>query len=542
VRAKCVSRDLTCAAPNSVYSSQYNSLLQSRGTSISSLPLVEVHGISKAFGGVQALSNVSLNIAPGEVHALVGENGAGKSTLIKVLSGYHRPESGRVSVSGADLRLGDIAASEAAGIAVIHQESTAFPHLNTEDNIFVGREPRRFLGLLDRPLIRRRTRELLERLGQDFNPRVPVEELTVAQRQIVGIARALSKQSRLLIMDEPTASLSSRETDILFRLMRQLRSEGVSVLYISHRLEEVFELSDRVTVLRDGQTVRTRQTAEVDRTELIRMMVGRELGDQAAEQRPAQPSSRVMLEVRNLSRAGVFENVSFELRTGEIVGLAGLVGAGRSEVARAIFGIDSPTSGTAAVDGRNLQPGSVRSALQSGVALVPEDRQHQGLVLPMSVGENLVMVIQSLLARCGFRSSRRERPVVEKMIRKLDIRAASEGAAAESLSGGNQQKLVLGKWLATEPRLLLLDEPTRGIDVAAKTEVHSAIRKLADDGMAVLLISSDLSELLLMSDRIVVMRAGSVAGELSRTEATQEKVLHLALPSSDAATTAVGTA
>ena len=346
---------------------------------------------------------------------------------------------------------------------------------------------------------------------------------------MVGIARALSHQSRLLIMDEPTASLSARETQTLFRIIRQLQGEGVAVLYISHRLEEVFELADRVTVLRDGNLVGTHPIADVSRGELVRLMVGREL---LAEDRKMEsvPSGDILLDVRSLTRAGVFRNVSFSVRAGEVVGLAGLVGAGRSEVAQAIFGIDSPTGGSVTVGGEALPPGSVLAAIGRGLALVPEDRQHQGLVLPLSVGDNLILAQVGALSRGGFRARGREADEVRRLMRELAVKAPGPSVAAGTLSGGNQQKLALGKWLATSPRVLLLDEPTRGVDVGAKAEVYRLIRQLAQNGMATLIISSDLPEILALSDRILVMREGALSGELSRQEASEEKILALALP------------
>jgi rhamnose transport system ATP-binding protein len=493
-------------------------------------PLIQVRYVGKAFGGVQALAEVSLDIAPGEVHALVGENGAGKSTLIKILSGIHAPDDGEVLVGGVPLALGDVAASEAAGIAVVHQEPTSFPHLSAADNIFVGREPRRLAGLaLDRPRMRRETLALMERLGERVDPRAAVGELPYAQRQMVAIARALARRCRLLIMDEPTASLSAREAEVLFRIIRGLREAGISVLYVSHRLEEVFELSDRLTVLRDGRLVRTCPTADVNRDGLIRMMVGRELTDYAGG--PWQPprTGNVLLDVRGLGRRGAFEDVSFSVRAGEIVGLAGLVGAGRSEVARAIFGIDRPDTGTVAVGGRPLAPGSPQQAIRRGVALVPEDRQRFGIIPAMSVAANMTLAVMRQLARWIFRSPAREREVVERLMKDLAVRAAGPDVAAETLSGGNQQKVVIGKWLAVRPKVLLLDEPTAGVDVGAKAEVHRLIRRLASEGCAAVLISSELPEILSMSDRILVMRGGAIVGELGHAEATQEKVLAMAL-------------
>lgn len=492
-------------------------------------PFVQVAGLSKTYGGVRALSDVSLDIQAGEVHALMGENGAGKSTLIKCLGGAVRPDAGEVRVDGKSLALGDSRAAEAAGIAALHQESTAFLHLNAVDNIFVGRERRRFGGLLDGPRMRREARTLLDRLGEPIALDRSLEELPLAQRQMVGMARALAQQSRLLILDEPTASLSARETETLFRVVRQLTSDGVAILYISHRLDEVFALARRVSVLRDGRLIGTQPIAAVSREDLIRMMVGRDLlADAGPDERAA--FGDVLLDVRGLARAGWFRDISFQVRAGEIVGLAGLVGAGRSEVATTIFGVDRAEGGTVSVAGTPLPPGSVRAAVDRGVALVPEDRQHQGLALPLSVGDNLLLAVQGRLTTRGFRSGRREKDTVERLMRELAVKAASASIPAGTLSGGNQQKLSLGKWLATSPRVLLLDEPTRGVDVGAKAEVYRLVRQLAKKGMATLLISSDLPEILALSDRILVMREGRLAGELRRGEATEQAILALALP------------
>jgi ABC-type sugar transport system ATPase subunit len=494
-------------------------------------PLIRIHRVSKSYGGVHALNDVSFDVLPGEIHALVGENGAGKSTLIKILSGAVKPDDGEVVVKGNALLTGDVAAAEAAGIAVIHQEIVVFPHLNAHDNIFVGREPRRWGGLaLNRAVMRRETQTLLERLGEHFDATKPVGELPLAQRQMVGIARSLSQRCRLLIMDEPTASLSSRETEVLFRLIRQLKSAGVSILYVSHRLGEVFTLAERVTVLRDGRHVTTTPIQDIDQAGLIKLMVGRELLAVEHAERPQRQLGEVLLAVDGLTRRGAFSNISFTIRAGEIVGMAGLIGAGRSEVAETVFGIYRPEAGRVQVAGRPLPMSSVASAIMFGLALVPEDRQHLGLVLPMSVGENLTLAVLQTLAHWGFRSVRREREVSDRLMRELRIRAANADVPAQTLSGGNQQKLVLGKWLAEVPRVLILDEPTRGVDVGAKAEIYGLIRQLAGRGMATLLISSELPEILAMSDRILVMRNGSISGELSREEATQEKILELALP------------
>lgn len=493
------------------------------------MPFLQVQNLSKAYPGVKALSGVSLAMETGEVHALVGENGAGKSTLIKCLSGAVRPDAGEIVMDGTPIAPGDMRAATAAGISTLHQESTAFPHLNAVDNIFVGREYRRWPGILDRSRMRRETKELLDRLGETIDLECALEDLPLAQRQMVALARALSYRSRLLIMDEPSASLSTRETRILFRILRQLQAEGVGILYISHRLEEVFELASRVSVLRDGRLIATRPVRDISRDEIVRLMVGREVA--SLESAPKRPDDGpVILDVRGLAQAGAFSNISFRVRAGEVVGLAGLVGAGRSEVALAILGIERPASGTVHVSGRRLRPGSVRSAIAAGIALVPEDRQHQGLVLPLSVGTNLLLPALSRLSHGVWRSRRREKQVIATQMKTLAVKAADASVPAGSLSGGNQQKLVLGKWLATSPRVLLLDEPTRGVDVGAKAEVYRLVRQLADDGMSTLLISSDLPELLTLCDRILVMCEGRITGELSRAEATEEVILSLALP------------
>ena len=500
-------------------------------------PILSVANISKSYGGVHALVDVDLEIASGEIHALCGENGAGKSTLIKILAGVVAPDSGNVIVGGLPLPLGNVHASEKGGIAVIHQEAVAFPHLDTYDNIFMGCEPRWFGGwLLDRRAMRQRTRQVFERLGESFPLERPVGELPLALRQMVAIARALSRRSRLLIMDEPTASLSARETTTLLRLARQLRDEGVSILYVSHRLDEIFQLAQRVTVLRDGRLVETCSTTELDAAGLIDRMVGRSY--QALEDQPIRPpvAAPPVLEARQLRRGSDLCGVSLNLHPGEIVGLAGLVGAGRTELARALFGIDRLDGGVVRVAGKELSPGSVRGAMRAGLALVPEDRQHQGLVLPMAVGANLTMPQWKKLARWGILTSRREQKLVAELTRRLHIKAANEHVAAKTLSGGNQQKIVLGKWLALSPRILILDEPTRGVDVGAKAEIYRLIHGLAQEGMAILLISSELPEILLLSQRILVMREGEIVGELVAETATESQILSLAMPPATAST------
>ncbi len=493
--------------------------------------LIQIRSVSKSYDGVHALSDVSLDLAPAEIHAVCGENGAGKSTLIKMLSGIVQPDAGHITVNGRCLNIGHVHASEAAGIAVMYQESAAFPHLNAVENLFVGREIRRCCGLfLNHAAMKSQTERLLQKLGVSVDLSVPAGELPLAQRQMVALARALSRDCRLLIMDEPTASLSNRETQTLLRIVRQLRASGVTVLYVSHRLDEIFQIADRVTVLRDGRKVSTHRITAVDRHQLIRDMVGRSVEEPPRSPASTADNSPVILDVKQLTRRGVFSDISFQVREGEILGLAGLVGAGRSEIARAIFGIDAFDDGEVRVSGRQLKGGSVQDAMASGIGMVPEDRQHEGLILPMSVGENISLAMLRSLTRWGIVRRQAERELTETQMSALSVKAANPRIAAATLSGGNQQKLVLGKWLARNPKVLILDEPTRGVDVGAKSQVHQLIRKLAAKGLATLVISSDLPELLSLCDRLLVVRSGRIVGELQGATATQEAVLALALP------------
>jgi len=478
---------------------------------------------------VHALRSLSFDIAAGEVHALCGENGAGKSTLIRLLTGVVSPDEGEIHVRGQSLKTGSVRDSEDAGIAVMHQESSIFPDLNATDNIFVGREITWCNGLLlDRARMKQRTRELLSRLGASVDLESPVGELPLAQQQMVALARALSRECRLLIMDEPTASLSARETETLLNVVRQLRADGVSILYVSHRLEEIFKIADRVTVLRDGQYVSTRRVTELDVATVIQLMVGRSIDE--AQRIDSQFKREAVLEVEQLTRRGAFKDVTFSVHSGEIVGLAGLVGSGRSEIARAIFGIDRFESGLVRINGQQLTQNSVRESIAAGIALVPEDRQYEGLVLEMTVAENLSLATLPSLCRWGFVNRQREAALASDLMSRLSIKAAAPYVAVETLSGGNQQKIVLGKWLAHKPQVLILDEPTRGVDVGAKAQVHQIVHELAATGMATLVISSEMQELLSLCDRLLVVRDGRIVGELSCARATQEEVLILALP------------
>jgi rhamnose transport system ATP-binding protein len=489
-------------------------------------PLVELRGISKSYGGVQALAGVSCTIAPASIHALVGENGAGKSTLVKILTGVVHPDAGELLISGRPERIGDPQTAHKHGIVAMYQEPTVFPDLTVAENIFAGRHPRSGLHAVDWGAMRSQASRILHDLGVDFGPDTPVRGLGVADRQLLEIAKALSSQARLLIMDEPTAALSTHEVENLFATVRQLRSRGVAIVFISHRLEEVGAIADVVTVLRDGAHIATRPAAELPHGQIVRLMVGRSL-DALFPKEDAEIGD-VVLRVEGLTRRGVFSNVSFELRRGEIVGLAGFVGSGRTEVARSIFGIDRLDAGELRIDGRPFRVRSPRSALRRGLAYLPEDRLQQGLVQPMSIAANASMAVLPDMTPGGFLRPRRERALAQRFMEQLRIKATSPSQVVRSLSGGNQQKVVLSKWLAAEPRILLLDEPTHGVDVGTKADVHRTISHLAAQGLSILLISSELPEILGMSDRVLVMREGRLVAELPRSQATQERVIQAA--------------
>ncbi|MFI9030433.1 sugar ABC transporter ATP-binding protein [Streptomyces sp. NPDC053560] len=504
--------------------------------------LLRVEGVTKSFPGVRALDGVDMSLRAGEVHVLLGENGAGKSTLIKMLSGAHRPDGGRILADGghaadgsAGLREVHIRSAQDAerlGIATIYQEFNLVPGLTVAENIFLGRQPRTALGLVDRKTMRARAAELLARVRLDVSPNTPVAELGIARLQMVEIAKALSLKARILIMDEPTAVLTSEEVETLFGLVRELREAGVGIIFITHHLEEIGALGDRVTVLRDGRSV-AEVPAGTDEDELIRLMVGRDIAEQYPRERPEEPGAP-LLRVRGLSRNGpkggpVFQDIGFEVRAGEVVGVAGLVGAGRTEVARAIFGVDAYDAGTVEIDGKELARGDVRAAMRAGLGLVPEDRKGQGLLLDASLQDNLTLARLHRDTRGGLVDRGAQRREATRVAGQLKVRMSGLGQSVRTLSGGNQQKIVIGKWLLTDTRLLILDEPTRGIDVGAKVEIYQLINELTASGRAVLMISSDLPEVLGMSDRVLVMSQGRLAGELAAAEATQDAVMELAL-------------
>lgn len=485
--------------------------------------LLRLDGIVKSFPGVRALRGVSFDVRPGEVHALLGENGAGKSTLIKVMSGVHAQDEGSLHVDGRPVRFASPQEAQDAGIAAIYQELLLFPELSVAENVFMGHAPRLSWGGIDWTAMRERTAEILASLDiHDLDPDAPVGALSVGNRQRVEIAKALSMNARVLIMDEPTAALTEADVERLFGIVRRLRERGVGIIYISHRLVEIFDLADRVTVLRDGAYVGTHDVKDVTEPELISMMVGRTI-DQLYPHRQPDPGA-TLLEAKSVAFPGTVAEASLTLRAGEIVGLAGLVGSGRSELAQILFGVTPAASGQILVDGKPVTIKSPADAKRHGIAYVPEDRGTQGLIRAMRIRENASLAILNDIARFFFVNRKGEEDLARHDIERFKIRASSMEQVVGKLSGGNQQKVVLSKWLATNPRILILDEPTRGIDVGAKAEIHRIMSELAAQGMAVLMISSELPEVLGMSDRVLVMREGRIVAGFDRAEASQERI------------------
>jgi rhamnose transport system ATP-binding protein len=489
-------------------------------------PLVELRDATKSYGAVRALRDGDLTLRPGEVRALVGENGAGKSTLVKVLGGVVRRDGGEMLVDGEPVDFHSPHDARDAGIAVIYQEPTLFPDLSIAENVVMGYHPLGSFRRIDRRAMHARVQGLLDRLGVRLDADRPVRGLSIADQQIVEIAKALSFEARVLIMDEPTAALSGPEVERLFSVVRNLREHGSGVLFISHRLEEVFAICDTATVMRDGAVVHDAEIASMTPDGMVKRMVGRELSALFPKQDAAVGDP--VLKVHRLTREGVFFDISFDVRAGEIVALAGLVGAGRSEVARAIFGIDKPDAGHVEVAGRRLPPARPLAAMRAGIGFVPEDRRQQGLVMDLSIARNATMTRTGSLSRMGLIRSIAENRLAREWATRLQLRFHRLDDPAGFLSGGNQQKVVLAKWLATEPKVLILDEPTRGIDVGTKSEVHRLMSELAGRGLAVLMISSELPEVLGMADRVLVMHEGRLTGELTRDEADEESVIRAA--------------
>ena len=486
---------------------------------------VRFEHIAKRFVGVQALDDVSLSVAEGSCHALCGENGAGKSTLGKVLAGIHAPDAGTLFVHDRDVRFTSPRDALAAGVGMVHQELAFCENMTVAENLLLGAIPRR-RGFVRQEELERRAREMLANIGADIDVTTAMSKLTIAQQQLVQIATAVSGGAKIIVFDEPTSSLSQAEADRLYLLIERLKSTGVTCIYVSHRMPEIFKLCDTVSVLRDGKHVATRPIGELTESDLVTLMIGRSLGDYLPQSSDAQQGAE-LLRVDRLSVPGKFRDVSFSIRAGEIVGLAGLVGAGRSEVAQALFGLDSPTSGTVSVDGKLVSIDSPQTAMGFGIGLVPEDRKRQGLVLGESGLHNTSLPILDRLSRMTFVKRDEERQLAASFFSKLRVRTPSITAPVAGLSGGNQQKVVLARWLAASSRILMLDEPTRGVDVGAKAEIHALIRDLAARGSAVLLISSELPEVIALSHRVLVMRQGQLVAEVPHAEATQEKLLRL---------------
>ncbi|WGD37692.1 sugar ABC transporter ATP-binding protein [Lysinibacter sp. HNR] len=486
-------------------------------------PALELREVAKSFGSVVALRSGNIVVDAGSIHALVGENGAGKSTLVKIVAGLYQRDEGVFRLSGRDASFKTTADSKAAGVAVIYQEPTLFPDLSVTENIFMGRQPTNRFGRIDRRAMREEAIEIFERLGVRIDPDRLADGLSIADQQIIEIAKAISLKATVLIMDEPTAALSGVEAERLFAVARSLRDEGRALVFISHRFDEVFDLCDIITVMRDGEYISTVETAHTSVEEIVRLMVGRDVTDLFPKEEVE--AGDTLLQVQGLTSAGMFEDISFSVRAGEIVGLAGLVGAGRSEVARAVFGVDNYDRGTVALRGTTLKKHSVTDAMRAGLALIPEDRRKQGLVLDFPVGRNITLAIRNRLASRGILTAHAENKTADGWASTLQVKTAALSTRAGTLSGGNQQKVVIAKWLATQPHLLIIDEPTRGIDVGTKSEVHRLLSKLAGEGMGILMISSELPEVLGMADRVLVMREGRLTAELSRDEATAETVM-----------------
>jgi rhamnose transport system ATP-binding protein len=492
------------------------------------MALLEASNLTKSYAGVRALKSASFELRAGEIHALIGENGAGKSTLIKIITGAVQNDGGAITLDGQAISDNSPQLAKSLGIAAIYQQPALFPELTVAENIAIGLEQKRFWQPINWKARHQRAAELLAQVGAKISTNALTSELTMPQQQLVEIARALGANARVLIMDEPTASLSEEDTQNLFRVIRELRGRGVGIVYISHRLDELPLIADRVTVLRDGSTIETRLMSEVDRQELIRLMVGRELS--AVFPKREVTLGETVLDVRNLAcfAAGI-SNVSFSVRAGEILGFAGLVGAGRTELARTLFGLTPASGGEVFLRGEHISISSPAQAIELGIAYVPEDRRRHGVILDMPISANTTLASLQRLARFGFLDFGREREIAMNYAARLGVKTPALFAPAATLSGGNQQKVALSRWLATKPLVLILDEPTQGIDVGAKSEIHSLMCDLAEQGMAILMISSELPEILGMSDRIAVMHRGLIAAIFDRAEATQQKVLAAAL-------------
>ncbi|WP_088312433.1 sugar ABC transporter ATP-binding protein [Kineosporia sp. R_H_3] len=488
--------------------------------------VLEMSGISKSFPGVKALQGVGLRVRPGTVHSLMGENGAGKSTLMKILAGIYSPDEGTIVLDGTPVTVADPRAALALGVSMIHQELSSVPELTVAENIFLGREPRNRYGLVSRKIMVRRTREIFDRWEIRINPRSAMKQLSIAQAQMVEIAKAISFGSRIIVMDEPTSAITEREVGHLHRMIGQLREAGTAIIYITHKMDEVFAISDDVTIFRDGQWVATKPAAELDRDKLIALMVGRELTDLFPKEEA--PIGDVVLRVSGLNRGSLVRDVSFEVRRGEILGIAGLMGAGRTEVLETIFGVHPAESGTVEVNGRQRRIREPRDAIKAGLALLTEDRKRTGIMGVLSVRDNMSVAALPRYSPQGMLRRGSIDEACEDQRRRLALKTPSLNQLIQNLSGGNQQKVLLSRWLLTLPDVLMIDEPTRGIDVGAKSEIHRLMSALAQQGKAIVMVSSEMPEVLGMSDRVLVMCEGRITGEVPRSEATQERIMHFA--------------
>lgn len=490
--------------------------------------VLEMKSIFKSFGGVHALSGINFELKQGEIHALLGENGAGKSTLIKVLGGIHKPDKGQILINDNPVNIEKVQDAQSHGIGVIHQEIVLVPHLSVAENIFLGREPLKGFRFKDERKMNEEAQAMVEKLGLKIDVRKRVSELTIAQQQLVEITKAVSFDIKILVMDEPTSSLTGDDVRRLFETMEKLRENNISIIYISHRFEELFQMTDRITVIRDGIYVGTVNTKNATTDKLVTMMVGRSI-EKLYTKTPSNVEKKEILRVENLNKEKQFKNINFSVNAGEIVGFSGLVGAGRSELMQTVFGADKYDSGNIYLYGEEISIKSCIDAISKGISMVPEDRKNQGLVLKNSVGFNLTLAnLQNLMENSLIISERKRNESIKKYINDLRVKTSSADAEVSSLSGGNQQKVVLAKWLSIKPNLLILDEPTRGVDVGAKSEIYSIINQLANQGLGIILISSDLPEVLNMSDRVYVMREGELVAELNQSEMSQETVMQYA--------------
>ena len=487
---------------------------------------IEMRGIDKSFGGNAVLKGAGFLLDDGEVHALMGENGAGKSTLMKILTGVYTKDAGQVIVDGKEVCYNNPQEAEKAGIVFIHQELNVLFDLTVEENMFLGKEIKKAFGICDRKAMRKRVQEILDMLGVDIDPAQRMDELSIGQQQMIEIAKALMVDAKVIIMDEPTAALTQSETEVLFEVVNSLRKKGVSIVYISHRMEEIFELCDRITILRDGTYIDTKRIADIDMNDIVKMMIGREIG----ERYPLRDAKigDVAFEVKNLNCPGAFENVSFDVRAGEVLGVSGLMGAGRTEIMQAIFGNMPHVTGQIFLDGKEIKNKNPQQAIENGIGFITEDRKVEGLMLEESIMKNISLANLRKISKNGVINKKKEQELVNQGIEELKIRCFGPQHESDNLSGGNQQKVVFAKWIYTNPKVLILDEPTRGVDIGAKKEIYNIINELAAKGVAIIMVSSELPEVLGMSDRVMVVREGEVRGILNKEEANQESIMTLA--------------